>query len=727
MIIKKLHLKGFTSYIDSKIEFNTNEQFISTIIAPNGYGKSSILEAITTALFYRARGVDNRGTGMDDLINKNCNMFEITFEFIMNNVEYKIIRRKTRKGKHELEFFIDNIPQTEKINETQEKIDNVIKMDYETFLDTICISQGKSGNFMNKKPNERKDVFIEILNLNQYENLEKYTKEIKKELSSQLSDYKNKLDLLSQDLNNENLYKDNLFNNTNKHNAILIKLNNLKDEFEKVQKEKFEYEELYKQSKQLRDNEQYVQHKLNNYNDKISNLKNKFTNTKNKILQLKKDLTNKQIELDLIVIDDIETFNRKKIEKNNEIEDILKQKEQQDKIKLEYENKIHWGEIEKNKLQQQYNRLNDYNEGICELCGSNITVEHKQQNLQIILNKINDINQNIQDVKNSKEIIDTKIQKIKEKYNISKKDLLDIESNISTINKNINQKEKLTLAIDNIKTNILNYNDILKEIKSNKKQIDEEKIVIEKELQAIQKKLKCMQVVQEKTFNDEDLKIKIMALENEEKEILASNAVYKERLNNIKISKQKCDKLKKEIDKIDLKIQDYDSLITAFSKKGIQADIIANVLPDIENEINEILKILFNSSINIEFITQKDNKKLTNTMETLDIIIHDKTDDRTYETYSGGEKFRIDFACHIGLSKFLSKRAKSNIEFFMIDEGLGSQDDEGKENFIITVNKLSSMFKQIFIITHIEELKDVFDKKIVITKDQIKGSQIKVI
>ena len=85
MIIKSLQLKGFTSYINSKIDFDINQSFISTITAPNGFGKSSILEAITTALFYRARGVDNRGTGMDDLVNNESNYFEIVLEFLMDN------------------------------------------------------------------------------------------------------------------------------------------------------------------------------------------------------------------------------------------------------------------------------------------------------------------------------------------------------------------------------------------------------------------------------------------------------------------------------------------------------------------------------------------------------------------------------------------------------------------------------------------------------------------
>ena len=277
-----------------------------------------------------------------------------------------------------------------------------------------------------------------------------------------------------------------------------------------------------------------------------------------------------------------------------------------------------------------------------------------------------------------------------------------------------------------MKENIQIYKDKIKEIKNNKNELEEENKKYNNELNEI----KDIGEIEEKIFNDNELNKNLALLTNEEKNIISYNAIYENKLKEINNNKIEINNIQNKLNKLDIEIKDHDSLIEAFGKKGIQANIIANALPDIENEINNILDILFNNSTTIEFITQKDDTKSkvksSASLETLDIIIHDKDKDRTYETYSGGERFRIDFACHIGMAKFLAKRAKANIEFFMIDEGLGSQDEEGKENFVLTVNKLSNMFKQIFVITHIDELKDAFDKKIVINKDQINGSIIKM-
>ena len=199
-------------------------------------------------------------------------------------------------------------------------------------------------------------------------------------------------------------------------------------------------------------------------------------------------------------------------------------------------------------------------------------------------------------------------------------------------------------------------------------------------------------------------------------------AIFENKLIEIEKYKVDFDNLNKEKNNKLLTLEDYDDLIVAFGKSGIQALIIENILPEIENETNEILDILCDNKISVNFKTQKDNKNKT--IETLDIIINDETGTRTYETYSGGERFRIDFATHIGLARFLARRSESNIEFFIIDEGLGSQDFDAIEKFVNSVNKISSLFKQIFIISHIKSVHDSFDNKILIKKDLINGSKV---
>ena len=146
-----------------------------------------------------------------------------------------------------------------------------------------------------------------------------------------------------------------------------------------------------------------------------------------------------------------------------------------------------------------------------------------------------------------------------------------------------------------------------------------------------------------------------------------------------------------------------------------------------EIETNKILKILSNDTMSIQFITSKKTATTKKTVDTLEIVVNDMNGSRSYETYSGGEKFRIDFACHIGMAKFLTKRAGASIDFLIVDEGLGSQDDFAKQKFIESIHSLQGLFKQIMVITHIQDLQNAFDNRVLIEKTPINGSTVQLL
>src|SRR5699024_6255248 len=62
----------------------------------------------------------------------------------------------------------------------------IIKLDYETYLCTAYLSQGKADMFAMKRPNERKEVLAEILNLSNYDHLQKLAQEERRSLQIQI-------------------------------------------------------------------------------------------------------------------------------------------------------------------------------------------------------------------------------------------------------------------------------------------------------------------------------------------------------------------------------------------------------------------------------------------------------------------------------------------------------------------------------------------------------------
>ena len=685
-----LKVKNFTSYIDETIEFDKFGN-IFTIVGSNGAGKSSLIDMITTCIFYQNRCTDSRGSGMDELINSNGDKMELELKFMMNGNEYIIVRKKKREGSQELELYINGENQTEKITETQKKILNIIKMDYDTFMDTVCIGQGQSGRFMAKKPNERKDVFIQVLGLNKYEKLEKLSKEKKKSIVSDIESCSFKINSLEMSISQ----KQDLIDQRKKLDQLVINettnIEQLEKELEKELIEKAQYEQLKSQS-------DHILNQRKNLEDKINACKFNIDNITSQLSKLEEMSSNdKKQNIEKIV----ETCNTIINSTQNEYTDLISQKSS-----LETKNEILSKDARDRK--NKYTQLKDYNEAICDFCGHQITTEYKEKYLTDLMNEGKTI---IKEININKEQISSLQTLILEKNSIisqNKSKLNDCQVELNNIN-------SAAIKLENMKNNLVQHNNTLNEYTAEYN--ENLKITVEK--------------VENKVFNDAAIRLNINNLRKNLSTYQSQISVIDSKLDQIKQNEIDIVSLKDELMELELVKSDYESLIQAYGKTGIQADIIANSLPEIEDEINDLLNLLCNGSISINFITQKDTKgkklKSINSIETLDINVIDKNGSRTYESYSGGEKFRIDFACHVGLAKFLAKRAGSNIDFFIVDEGLGSQDEDAKSQFIHSVNLLTQVFKKVMIITHIEEIKDVFNNKVLIHKDPLLGSKVSLL
>ena len=161
----------------------------------------------------------------------------------------------------------------------------------------------------------------------------------------------------------------------------------------------------------------------------------------------------------------------------------------------------------------------------------------------------------------------------------------------------------------------------------------------------------------------------------------------------------------------------YDQLSTAFGKGGIQALLIEQAIPELENQANDILGRVSDHRMSLKLETQRERRSGGgDPIETLDIKISDELGTRSYENYSGGEAFRINFALRIALSRLLAHRSGAPLPTLFIDEGFGSQDAAGLEKLVEAINAIQNDFQKIVVITHIEELKEAFPVRIEVTK-----------
>lgn len=170
-----------------------------------------------------------------------------------------------------------------------------------------------------------------------------------------------------------------------------------------------------------------------------------------------------------------------------------------------------------------------------------------------------------------------------------------------------------------------------------------------------------------------------------------------------------------ELDRVNTEMSIYTQLREAFGKKGVQAMIIESAIPEVETEANRLLARMSEGRMSLRLETQRE-KVTGGVAETLDIIISDELGARAYEMFSGGESFRANLALRIAISKLLARRAGAQLQTLVIDEGFGSQDSQGRSLVVEAINSIQHDFERIIVITHIEELKDLFPARIDVVK-----------
>lgn len=163
-------------------------------------------------------------------------------------------------------------------------------------------------------------------------------------------------------------------------------------------------------------------------------------------------------------------------------------------------------------------------------------------------------------------------------------------------------------------------------------------------------------------------------------------------------------------------IKVYSLLEDAYDR--IPFFILDNVIGLMEDEANKVLAEISSTGMRIELKTEKISKTTKNIKDALEIVVSDISGERPIEMYSGGEKTRQILALAVGMAELSARKAGVKINTMLIDEPAGL-DRQGLADFGRCFIKLveSGVFKKGFLMAHEESLKDVFDQKILVTKD----------
>jgi len=230
MIPLHLRIAGFLSYRDP-IELDFNSFELACISGQNGAGKSSLLDAMTWVLFGEARGKST------DVINLNLDVkaAEVALTFAYEGNTFRVQRTLPRGKSTVLEFQIWDggrwtvdgehsstvngqsstvhqwKPLTEKTTrDTQSRIEQTLRLDYDTFINASFFLQGKADEFTQRKSSERKAVLSTILGLEVWDTYKERTAEKRKLIESDVQEIDGRVAEIDSELAEEDARKSRL-------------------------------------------------------------------------------------------------------------------------------------------------------------------------------------------------------------------------------------------------------------------------------------------------------------------------------------------------------------------------------------------------------------------------------------------------------------------------------------------------------------------------------------
>ena len=203
MIPIHLRISGFLSYRDP-VELAFDSFDLACISGHNGAGKSSLLDAITWSLFGEARGKSS------DVINIHADVkaAEVALTFSYEGNTYRVQRTLPRNKSTILEFQIRNNeewrPLTEKTTrDTQARIEQTLRLDYETFVNASFFLQGKADQFTQQNATKRKDVLSNILGLEIWEKYKDRAAEKRKHIEREVDEIEGRIAEIDAELAEE--------------------------------------------------------------------------------------------------------------------------------------------------------------------------------------------------------------------------------------------------------------------------------------------------------------------------------------------------------------------------------------------------------------------------------------------------------------------------------------------------------------------------------------------
>lgn len=700
MILKTLSLKNFRKFKQTTIDFPDG---VIGVIGLNGVGKSTIFEAIAWVLY----GSVAARTSSDQIKRQNADKSDecrVELDFIFEENSYRIIREMRGKAQNTTATVTINGKIAATGAETVTRyIQDKLGMDFKSFFTSIFAKQKELNTLSSMNASERRPLILRMLGI---DSLDEVIREVR-------SDKKNKDTLIDQ-------LDRNLIN-------------------EKGEKK----EDIFKQEiKTLEQNKKEIDGKVKKSKEKLQNFKKDLKILENKYLDMKKEYEKLNDKKEKLA--EKKTLFEQKKKLDDEIKD-LKQKIAGRKQILEKENKklFVFKNIEKD-INSTDKRIDEIKSKIEK------TVKAIEQKKTLAVRMKEDIS-DIDDKKNNIEKIGPEAEcptcerVLSDQYNVLLKKFekekqvkeKEIKSFLSDAEKHNIEKEKLTreeTAFQKKRNYLYSQLREKERIDTTIKNISVELGREEKDLENKEKKFKEIKIT---GFDVKEFEIVKKQVEKFYDDYQRSLEVFnnkKDELSNLNLVLEKTEGEKKLLDQEIKNFKDKIIELEKFKKQlneEKQAVFYLNLLSDVMSNFRTHLISRIRPTLSYyssDFFSRlTDGKYISVELdEDYNLMIYDNGEFYSIQRFSGGEEDLANLCLRLAISEVITERAGGVFNFIILDEIFGSQDAYRRQNIMKALSGLSSKFRQIFLVTHVDDVKNEMEHILSVSENEEGVSIIKI-
>lgn len=698
MLLKSLSLKNYRKFEDVLVEF---PEGVTGIVGLNGAGKSTLFEAIAWVLY----GSMGSRTAVDQIRSRGVDSSEVCrvcLEFEFADQSYSVTREMRGKGLvvHAI-ALVDGSIVAEGGSAVSEFIVKTLGMDYRSFFTSIFARQKELNALSSMQPSERRPLILRLLGV---DNLDRVVGLIRKDirLKSEV------LSRLKEELEDSN---------------GLSKKDSLKEELAKLKQEIAQKKKSLSDQKaigealvaQIGEWEDTVQRRRRGYEGLLK--QKELLEQKKKKLETKKRLESELESLDVEkskLKKEIDESTKKTVDLKSVEETLRKEKSslksvEQSSADLSSKSKellvrSEQLDLEKRRFESRLKRLSDLGpEADCPTCERRLGDQFETLQKKF-LSEVSEVDSKKKSLEKSLDAIKKEEIEVKKKREVLQKSVLELEKKNTLLQRLDGQLQSLKKSFSELEKKIEQKKSALVELGSirfDEKTYEEFRLEVQKSYESWQQSSKKLQSMQKEETKSGVL---VERLRGQRKVLDQKSSEIKLRIEELKKSAGRLDELSSELSSL-CSLEDVMS--------DFRVHVVSQIRPALSEYASELFSLLTEGKYGFVELDEQYN-----------LVVDDAGEQFSLERFSGGEVDLANLCVRLAISEVLSERSGSVFNFIVLDEVFGSQDVFRRQNIIDALSSFSGKFRQIFLITHLDELKNQLENIIEVVESDEGSSMV---